>query len=585
MAGGKETPRQKMIGMMYLVLTALLALNVSKSILDAFVAIEENMQTANLTELFRGDEKKSELVETSADNSNPQRAKKAKILLEAVNKIDDLTAQRIREIDELKFEILKACGEDMNTVNPTGAIVMEKYDEKNNPLKPIRMNLAFVNGKDKYDDPMRIMLGEATDIKNPTGKGLDLWKSLNKFRAEITEKIASTHVYTNESGKVITDKKYSYKAPSINKFKDQADLNNQIKKSISKQNVHLDDQEVILEIYRGLTKQERLDVDDVKDVHWIGKTFDHSPSVAAIASLSSLQKDVLAARAQAITLIRSRVGGGEYSFNKIIPLAYGPEVVNANEDFTIEVLMAAYDSDKQPEVIYGGESIKDVRDGKGYIKLKGSGSSMELSGTVSIRNKSGLKKTMPWKKTVTVMKPSGAIEMPEFNILYRGYDNKVNATASGYASTVLTPSGASISKSGDGYIVRPSGGRTATLTVSGKTEDGRTVRLKKMTYKVVSLPDPTLYLGSAKNGGNITSSNLLQAKFPPEIPLNASYEVLGWTCSTSKMRTPPIQGRGGNVSAARAVINAAGRGDLISFIVQVRGPDGIARFVSGAWKK
>jgi hypothetical protein len=44
MAGGKETPRQKMIGMMYLVLTALLALNVSKSILDAFVAIEENIQ-------------------------------------------------------------------------------------------------------------------------------------------------------------------------------------------------------------------------------------------------------------------------------------------------------------------------------------------------------------------------------------------------------------------------------------------------------------------------------------------------------------------------------------------------------------
>ena len=65
MAGGKETPRQKMIGMMYLVLTALLALNVSKSILDAFVAIEENIQKANLTEFFRGNEKRSELKETS----------------------------------------------------------------------------------------------------------------------------------------------------------------------------------------------------------------------------------------------------------------------------------------------------------------------------------------------------------------------------------------------------------------------------------------------------------------------------------------------------------------------------------------
>jgi len=47
MAGYKETPRQKMIGMMYLVLTALLALNVSKQILDAFIVVNESMETTN----------------------------------------------------------------------------------------------------------------------------------------------------------------------------------------------------------------------------------------------------------------------------------------------------------------------------------------------------------------------------------------------------------------------------------------------------------------------------------------------------------------------------------------------------------
>jgi len=40
MAHGKETPRQKMIGMMYLVLTAMLALNVSKEVLDAFTLVD-----------------------------------------------------------------------------------------------------------------------------------------------------------------------------------------------------------------------------------------------------------------------------------------------------------------------------------------------------------------------------------------------------------------------------------------------------------------------------------------------------------------------------------------------------------------
>ena len=38
-----ETPRQKMIGMMYLVLTAMLALNVSADVLDAFTRVQEKM--------------------------------------------------------------------------------------------------------------------------------------------------------------------------------------------------------------------------------------------------------------------------------------------------------------------------------------------------------------------------------------------------------------------------------------------------------------------------------------------------------------------------------------------------------------
>lgn len=43
MGHGKQTPRQKMIGMMYLFLTALLALNISKEVLDAFILIEHGV--------------------------------------------------------------------------------------------------------------------------------------------------------------------------------------------------------------------------------------------------------------------------------------------------------------------------------------------------------------------------------------------------------------------------------------------------------------------------------------------------------------------------------------------------------------
>jgi hypothetical protein len=47
MAGGKETPRQKLIGMMYLVLTALLALQVSSAIILKFKFLDDSLMAVN----------------------------------------------------------------------------------------------------------------------------------------------------------------------------------------------------------------------------------------------------------------------------------------------------------------------------------------------------------------------------------------------------------------------------------------------------------------------------------------------------------------------------------------------------------
>jgi len=42
-----KEPRQKMINMMYLVLTALLALNVSSEVLNAFKTVDNSITSAN----------------------------------------------------------------------------------------------------------------------------------------------------------------------------------------------------------------------------------------------------------------------------------------------------------------------------------------------------------------------------------------------------------------------------------------------------------------------------------------------------------------------------------------------------------
>ena len=584
MAGGKETPRQKMIGMMYLVLTALLALNVSKSILDAFVAIEENIQKANLTELYRGNEKRSELGEVAADKTNLVRAKKAEKYLEVVDRIDKMTSNRIKLIDDIKLEILDQCGEDIKATGAQ-AIITEPYNRKD-PCKPTRMNLEHVSGKDKYDDPMRILLGDQTDIKKPTGRGMDIWKSLLLFRKEITEIIASTRIITDKSESLKFDKQFFFKAPTINEFKNPSDLDTKIRKSIKSSKVHEEDKEIIREIYRSLSKEEFSTVHDVPRVHWIGKTFDHSPSVAALASLSSLQKDILAARAMAISHIRRRVGGGDYSFNTILPVAYGPEVVNQGDEFTLSVLMAAFDTDKQPRVTVNGENVTDVRDGRGFIKMTGTSGQMELKGTVAIQNKQGVWHEKEWTKKITVMKPSGSIEIPGMNTLYRGYDNWVNATASGYPTTILTGQNATVTKSGDMYKVRPGSGSKAYLVVSGRSADGATVQLKRSEYTVRRLPSATLYWGAQKGDGSAApSSNLLRAMYPPEIPLNSTFTIESWEAEALGGRGATTRGTGGNLAPIRALYNNVPSGTVIYIRAKVRRPDGVNEWVDGTWKR
>ena len=59
MSGAKncpETPRQKMIGMMYLVLTAMLALNVSSEILNGFTMVDNSLHSTIESSDMRNDD-------------------------------------------------------------------------------------------------------------------------------------------------------------------------------------------------------------------------------------------------------------------------------------------------------------------------------------------------------------------------------------------------------------------------------------------------------------------------------------------------------------------------------------------------
>ena len=96
--GGKESPRSKMIGLMYLVLTALLAMNVSKDILKAFVTVNDNLVRTN--ENFNNNTTRVLKAFDEAAKSNPS----ALPYLEKAKEVNKLTKEvylkSLNDIDE-----------------------------------------------------------------------------------------------------------------------------------------------------------------------------------------------------------------------------------------------------------------------------------------------------------------------------------------------------------------------------------------------------------------------------------------------------------------------------------------------------
>lgn len=217
MASENKT-RQEMIEMMYLVLTALLALNVSKNILEAFVAIEENLQISNENEFARGNEKLLDVRQVALDKTDPAKQAKAQEMLKVIEKVDKLVGKDIKFVDDLKIDILKAVGEDLN--NPEEPIITKKYDPKN-PTLPTRFNLANVAAKDNFDDPMHVM-GIGEDLNRPTGNGKKLWETMQNFRSDLVK------LFVESAPKPEGASAYHFNDPKIVKFKDMKDLKKQI---------------------------------------------------------------------------------------------------------------------------------------------------------------------------------------------------------------------------------------------------------------------------------------------------------------------------------------------------------------------
>ncbi len=135
MALPKE-PRQKMINIMYLVLTAILALNVSAEILNAFKTVDNSLRKTNTTVNASTTQIFQSLTDKLAD---PATKGKAEIWLPRAKDVMSYSTNAYNFIEGLKNEILVAAGGDPK--NPA-----QKFKEDN---LDVATRLMITQGKGK----------------------------------------------------------------------------------------------------------------------------------------------------------------------------------------------------------------------------------------------------------------------------------------------------------------------------------------------------------------------------------------------------------------------------------------------------
>jgi gliding motility-associated protein GldM len=148
-----KEPRQKMINIMYLVLTALLALNVSSEILNAFKTIEQSLNSAsNIIVRKNADIYKS----LKKKLNDPKSAEKAAIWAPKAEKAHAFADAIYTYVESLKQEL------------------------------KVESGLKTKDGKEEYkEDDLDATTRLFLKSKSGTSKGKDLYNKLAQFKADL----------------------------------------------------------------------------------------------------------------------------------------------------------------------------------------------------------------------------------------------------------------------------------------------------------------------------------------------------------------------------------------------------------------
>ena len=514
-----ETPRQKMIQMMYLVYTAMLALNVSADILNAFIVVDDTLaiSTRNATQQNFADYNWFEQQKT--------------ILGEA--KIHDayVNAQALKKETDKMVKYIENMRQDL-ILYVDGDTLVEVKNEKGKKVK-VPSTVSTMKAKENFDKPTDYMINKkhAYELAD---KIREYKKNILKFAKPADRERLSEGLGLN------VDQKFT-KEGAVQTWAE-----------------HNFDHIIAAAAVTLLNKE----VGEVRNAESMMLTY-----LKASISAEDFKFDHVEGRA--IPKSQMVFSGDNYEAD-IIVAAYDTKS-------TPEVY---YKMGADTLTVDGLGGATKLEGENGVVKLKlaaGDVGEKRYAGLIKIMDPSGQPKYYGFSDKYAVLKPSATIAADKMNVLYAGIANPVSVSAPvdpGKLSISFPGCGVSNQGAGKFDVSVPASliGKTVTATVSAKLGES-TKQLGATTFRVKKVPDPRAVLGANIRGGKhakaeLTANPVLRATMGEDFAYDLKWKVTSFrVIFVSKgMEDPAMVCQGGALSeAVKAKIQKSPANTVIYF--------------------
>ncbi|MBQ5689064.1 MAG: hypothetical protein IIV21_03780 [Bacteroidales bacterium] len=552
MSGAKETPRQKMIGMMYLMLTAMLALNVSVEVIDAFTTVNDGLENA-----YSSVDKKIEDYYNTFEQQYNKHPEKTAEYWNKAQEIRTKTDEFINFIErDIKLALLVqnngVTEEDLlNPEKEEDAVILDrkKADVKKNRRVFHRVNFDNIKGKDKHDAVTAFMIEQ--------GNAEVLRKKIEEYRQYVIETL---------------------KTSGIANFENHVGLNT--------------DGEYYAANGESLT--------------WEMKNFNQIIIPAAISIINEIVGEVQTIEYDAISELYKNIGASDFKFNTLEAKVFPKTTyVLKGQDFEADVFIVASDDTKEFNAKYAkgvkdfsrasDNAINEVSSTQGVIKIKvpaNAEGEQSIAGVVEMKNPlTGEVEPYPFNTSYTVAPPSANVTPTKMNVMYRGLENPIAISAPGFTANQINvdvTNGELIKGNNGEYFVKPGNEGNITTVVVSTMIDGKRMVLDNCDFRLKRTPDPVPVL-NGKTNDKFTKEEILAAGgfvlTMPDFDFEGYHsQILSYDVSTIVGGyLKPIKGIKGRKfnKDVEDLVKSARRGQRITIEnIKVKSPDGEERILN-----